>query len=505
MLPIVTVKVMQESDQATIASGTLGRELMLRAAKGILDSYAWTGKTLIVCGTGNNAGDGYALATLMQEANLSCDLLLLTNRFSEDGQYYFEICKQKGICHTLWSGSFDFSPYAQIVDCIFGIGFHGTPNEATVALIDAINASGKTVISADINSGLGGDNGLGSPCIQSHLTVAIQSYKPGHFLAQAKDVIKAHTAIDIGIQTSNENIFLLEEYDVANFFSPRKNYSHKGNYGYVAIMGGCVEYSGAAKLANMSAAALRAGCGVVTLAVPEAIVNSVSPYLLESTLLPIPASEDGKMCYAPEIFDKILARYASIAVGMGWGSSDSYRDILSHLLQNAHRPLIIDADGLNTLAQMDLQLLKNAKAPVILTPHLMEFSRLSGLSISEIEADPIFHAKAFAKEYGVILLLKGCCTIVTDGNEVYLSHRGCAGMATAGSGDVLSGILAGLCGYLKPDVLTVVAGAYLAGMAGEFAQEKQGSASMIASDTVKEIANVLKFLQKNWEKSKKIR
>ena len=503
MLQIVSVKVMQESDKATIAAGTPSRELMLRAAKGILDSYAWTGKTLIICGTGNNAGDGYALATLMQKENLSCDLLLLSNRFSEDGEYYFDICKQKGICHTLWSGSFDFSPYAQIVDCIFGIGFHGTPNETTAALIDAINASGKSVICADINSGLGGDNGLGTPCIQSDLTVAIQSYKPGHFLAQAKDVIKAHTAVDIGIQTSNENIFLLEEYDVANLFVQRKNYAHKGNYGYVAVMGGCVEYSGAAKLANMSAAALRAGCGVVTLAVPESITQAVAPYLLESTLLPIPADKSGKMIYSPEILDNILSRYASLAIGMGWGSSDSYEDILSHLLKNAHQPLIIDADGLNTLAKMDLTLLKKVKAPHILTPHLMEFSRLSGLSISEIETDPITCAKAFAKEYGVILLLKGCCTIVTDGDVTYLSNRGCAGMATAGSGDVLSGILAGLCAYLKPDALTVAAGAYLAGFAGELAQQKGSAVSMVASDTVSEIANAVCMLTNSHKYLKK--
>ncbi len=494
MLPIVRVKTMQESDQATIASGTSGRELMLRAAKGILDSYVWTGKTLIVCGTGNNAGDGYALATLMQEADLSCDLLLLSNRFSEDGQYYFDICRQKGINYTLWSGAFDFSSYSQIVDCIFGIGFHGTPDEETAALIDAINQSGKSVISADINSGLGGENGLGAPCIQSDLTVAIQSYKPGHFLAQAKDVIQNQTCIDIGIKTPDEDIFLLEESDVSKLFKPRKNYTHKGNYGYVALMGGCVEYSGAAKLANMSAAALRAGCGVVTLAVPESIANAVSPYLLESTLLPMPCDTSGKMIYSPEILDSILSRYASVAVGMGWGSSTEYKDILTHLLQNAHQPLIIDADGLNTLSKMDLSLLKNAKAPVILTPHLMEFSRLSGKAIAEIESDPIEHAKAFAKEYGVILLLKGCCTVITDGTTVYLSNRGSAGMATAGSGDVLSGILAGVCGYLPPDAFTVAAGAYLAGVAGELAEQKTNAVSMIASDTARELANAIRSL-----------
>ena len=494
MLPIVNVKTMQESDRATILGGVPARELMLRAAKGIFDSFPWLGRTLIVCGTGNNAGDGYALAILMQEANLACDLLLLTDRFSEDGDHYFNLCKEKSISHTFWSGAFDFSPYNQIVDCIFGIGFHGTLSPDATSLIEAINQSGKTVISADINSGLGGDNGLGTLAVQSDLTVAIQSYKPGHFLAQAKDFIKNLTCIDIGIKTPDENIFFLEECDVAPLFAPRKNNSHKGNYGYVAVMGGCVEYSGAAKLANMSASALRVGCGVVTLAVPESIAQSVSPYLLESTLLPLPADESGKMLFVPETLDNILLRYASIAVGMGWGTSPAYQEILAYLLKNAHQPLIIDADGINTLATMDFHILKNANVPVILTPHLMEFSRLCGLSIAEIQNDPIAHAQAFAKEHNVILLLKGCCTIVTNGEATYLVNRGSAGMATAGSGDVLSGILAGLCGYLPPNALTIAAGAYLAGVAGELAEEKNGAISMIASDTIGEIANAVRVL-----------
>ena len=495
MLPIVDRNTMQVCDRNTIANGTPSRELMLRAAKGILDSYTWQGNTLIVCGLGNNAGDGYALATLMQKANLSCELLLLSNRFSEDAEYYFNLCKKQGITHTFWSGSLDFSSYTQIVDCIFGIGFHGHLADDAAALIEAINQSGKTVISADINSGLGCDSGLGDPCIESDLTVAIQSYKPGHFLARAKDVIKEHSCIDIGIEMTNKNIFLLEEADVANLFVPRKNHAHKGNYGYVAVMGGCVEYAGATKLANMSAAALRVGCGVVTLAVPASITNAVAPYLLESTLLPIPVDENGKMTYVPEILDAILSRYASIAVGMGWGSSDSYKEILSHLIKNAKQPIIIDADGLNTLSKMDLAVLKDAKAPIILTPHFMEFSRLSGLSVAQIEEDPITHAKVFAKKYGIILLLKGCCTVVTDGDMVYLSNRGSAGMATAGSGDVLSGILAGMCGYLVSDAFTIASGAYLAGMAGERAEEKYGAISMVASNTAGEISNALAYLK----------
>ena len=152
---------------------------------------------------------------------------------------------------------------------------------------------------------------------------------------------------------------------------------------------------------------------------------------------------------------------------------------------------------------MDLTLLKEARAPIVLTPHLMEFSRLSGLSITEIENDPITHAKAFAREYNVILLLKGCCTIITDGNVTYLSNRGSAGMATAGSGDVLAGILAGMFGYLSPTVLTVSAGAYLAGLAGELAQKKKGAISMIASDTVGELANAVRILSNSQKYLKK--
>ena len=504
MLPIVDTRTMQESDHATTLGGVSSRELMLRAAKGILNSYEWRGKTLIVCGTGNNAGDGYALATLMHQANMPCELLLLKNRFSKDGEYYFAMCSDFGITASFWNGTFDFSPYTQIVDCIFGIGFHSSLDHHTAQLIETINQSGKKVISADINSGLCADSGLGAPCICSELTVAIQKYKPGHFLARAKDVISHLTCVDIGIETPPSKIFVLDRDAAADcLLQTRAQYSHKGNYGYVAVMGGCVEYAGAAKLANMSAAALRAGCGVVTLAVPASITQSVAPHLLESTLLPIPSDENGRMIYAPNLLDALLSRYAAIAVGMGWGTSPAYADILSYLLKNAHQPLIIDADGLNTLAGMDLDLLKSKKASVILTPHLMEFSRLCGLSVAEIEADPIAHATAFAKKYGIILLLKGSCTVVTDGDVTYLSPTGCAGMATAGSGDVLSGALAGLCAYLGANALVIAAGAYLVGMAGELAQKEKTAAAMLASDTVGQIANAWRLLSNFWKNLKK--
>lgn len=488
MIPLTTVAMMRAADAATIAGGVPGRELMRRAARGIFESYPWKGRTAIVCGSGNNAGDGYALALCLHSGGIPCDLILLEDRFSEDGAFYHQQCIEQGIRAIPYREAFDFSDYEEIVDCIFGTGFSGAVRGSAADAIRQINRSGKRVISADINSGLNGDNGLGTLCVRSDLTVSIGCCKTGHFLNGAKDAIGEVRMAEIGIPVADSGIGLLTAKDFCGLFPKRAQFSHKGNYGYVTVLGGSTEYSGAVKLANLSASALRAGCGVAQLAVPRSIVNAVAPYLLESTLLPIPSDESGHMRACPEILDSILNRCAALAVGMGWGHGTDHAEILTYLLQNGSIPLVIDADGLNTLSELGAEMLSETDCRVILTPHLKEFERLSGIPMSEISSDPIRHAKAFAKRYGVCLLLKGCCTIVTDGDVVYLVNRGCAGMATAGSGDVLSGILAGLLGYLLPSPLTVACGAYVAGRAGELAEHDLNPVGMLASDTVSHIA-----------------
>lgn len=276
--------------------------------------------------------------------------------------------------------------------------------------------------------------------------------------------------------------YRLKAEDVKAALGERPWDSHKGMFGYVGILGGSLCYSGAAKLANLGAAALRAGCGVVTLGVPASIAPAVAPYLLESTLYPVP-DRNGKMVFDPAALDSFLAGKRAVAVGMGWGRSDEYVKILDYLLRGYSGALLLDADALNTLAEAGVKLLERKHGPVVLTPHPMEFSRLSGKSVSDILQDPVGSAKAFAAEHGVILLLKGSVTTITDGQVIYQTDRGCAGMATAGSGDVLSGVLAGLLGYLPPTALTVACGAYLAGLAGEIAERESNPFSMVASDT----------------------
>ena len=239
--------------------------------------------------------------------------------------------------------------------------------------------------------------------------------------------------------------------------------------------------------------------GVVRLIVPKSIEVSIAPYLLEQTMYPISNDEDNKMIFNKEEIDKSLEKIKALAIGMGWGSGKDNEKILAYILEEKNIPCIIDADGLNTLANMDLNILKKAKNRIILTPHLKEFERISKNPIEKIKENPIELAIEFAKKYNVILLLKGSTTIVTDGDETYLVKRGCSGMATAGSGDVLSGILVGILGYNEPSNKIVAAGVYLAGVSGELAQQKYTDISMKASDTIEMIPKVIKMIRNNDE------
>ena len=292
-----------------------------------------------------------------------------------------------------------------------------------------------------------------------------------------------------------ENVYNIENSDIKEIFKIRNPESNKGDFGYIGILGGCENYSGAIKLANMSATALRAGCGVVRLIIPKNIENFVAPYLLEQTMFTLDTDEKGNMIFDENKIKETLSKLKALAIGMGWGSGNDNEKILKYIIENYNIPLIIDADGINCLSKMDLNILKKYKGKIIITPHLKEFERISKVKIDEVKVNPIKYAKQFAKEYNVIVLLKGHTTIVTNGEDTYLVEKGCPGMATAGSGDVLSGILVGILGYNKPNILTVSAGAYLAGTAGEIAQEKYTDISMKASDTIECIPEAIKIIR----------
>jgi len=493
MIQILSVDNMRKSDALTISSGTPGKELMLRAARGIFESVMWKPPVAIVCGSGNNAGDGYALALLLKEQNINCSLFLLSEKFSGDGKFYFDKCVDKNIPRFPCDGNTLFTGYATVVDCVFGTGFKGNVEGKTKDVIENINRSGAFVVSADINSGMSGDSGMGETAVISDLTVSIGSYKPGLFLNTAKDRIKSKVNVDIGISPAEKPFYLVEKEDVKKAFPERKNFSNKSTYGYIALIGGSEKYAGAIKLASMANAAMRAGAGVCKIAAARSLCSALLPVILESTLFPL-SEKSGSIVFSETEGRELIRGVKAIAFGMGIGLGEEAAKMLDFLLNNFAGTLIIDADGLTLLSKTPRDVIKNAACKTVLTPHNMEFSRLSGYTVEEILSDPVSLARAYAAEMGATLLLKGPTTIITNCSDVYFCDRGCPGMATAGSGDVLSGITAALCGFNSDTLTAVYSAAYVNGMAGELAQEENGAVGMTAGDTVKNIAKAVKLI-----------
>ena len=294
-------------------------------------------------------------------------------------------------------------------------------------------------------------------------------------------------------------LFELEESDLKELLSPRSSDSHKGTYGYIGLVGGSLNYSGAIRLASMANCAMRSGAGVVKVALPKSLAYLILPDVLDATVFPL-SDMDGMIEFDEAEFDVLIKGLSVIAFGMGIGQSKEVAKALVYLLTHYTGTLIIDADGLNELAHIEKRILTNATCNIILTPHPKEFSRISGYELSDIRLSPIYTSSTFAKKYNCTVLLKGSESVITNGEKAIINKKGCAGMATAGSGDVLSGVMAAMFGWgvKNYDNLTLAAAsAYIAGLAGEKAQAESCDISMTASDTARCIASVIKDIQNN--------
>ena len=291
----------------------------------------------------------------------------------------------------------------------------------------------------------------------------------------------------------DNNTYEIENSDVKDLVKIRNIDSNKGDFGKAGIYGGSIEYSGALKLAYLSLSSLRSGCGISRVLVKKEVLPLLGPNILEQTLCVLPD-------YDNIFYDKLkesIKDLDSLAFGMGLGNDEHLKSILTFLIKNYTGNLIIDADGLNTLSKMNLNILKEKKCNILLTPHLKEFSRLINKPIEEIKKDSLNLVKEFSSTYKISLLLKGHTTIISNGSDTYLVTTGCPGMSTAGSGDVLSGILAGVLAYLPFNLLTISTGVLINGIAGCLAEEDNTDISMIASDTINNIGNAIKIIRKN--------
>ena len=489
MTEILTTKQMQHLEALAInGSEKTSMELMYKASMGVYNNVNWYGKIGILCGKGNNGGDGYALALILKQNGIKSEIIMAMSEPKQgiSANYYFKECKKQQI-EILDKNKADLSSYDILVDAIFGTGFFGEISSELKPLFEAYNKSSAYKVSIDINSGLNSDTGLGDCILKSDITVSIGSYKIGHLLNKSRDYIKNLINVDIGIKTQDVIIYHFEESDAKELLKDRDSYSYKGTYGTVTIIGGCIEYSGAIKLANLSACAVRAGCGISRLAVPKNIASSTIQHLVDSTLYRL-SENDGAIKYNKEEIDFLIANSTVIAYGMGTSENEDGINIVRHLLKNFSGTLILDAGGLRCLAKIKKEEINQRACALVLTPHLGEMKAL----YKEF-SEPLDVIK-YAEEIKAVVLLKGNTSIITNGKEALVTNTGCPGMAKGGSGDVLSGIVAGFCATRneKTKLLSTVAlAAYINGIAGQEAQNELCDISMSAYDTALNVAKAI--------------
>jgi len=462
--------------------------LMERAGLALADEaekMAPTGKIVCVCGGGNNGGDGFVCARILKERKRDVVVVYYATNSSADSRVNMEKwIKAEGVVTC------DFpTDCALVVDCLYGTGFTGTLAALDADVVRKINvahAQGTKVLAADIPSGVDGGNGcVNGEAVRADKTLCIGEIKTGILLGEGIDYAGEIKRVDIGIALPEVDNYatLSERKSVADMLPKRKRASHKGTFGKAAIVAGSSEYTGAAYLA--AAACLHAGAGYTTLFAPEKLLPYYYMKSPELLLKPL----NGGDRYAFNVYNMLqLKEYDAIAYGMGMGVSEDVARGAVWLLGNYQGKLILDADALNSLARYGkdglVGLFKTKKCDVLLTPHMKEFSVLSGLDIKEVYNRGLAAPKVFANELGVKVLLKNAVSIITDGRKNVINMAGCSGQAKAGCGDVLSGVIAGLCAMGLSTYEGAIVGAYVTGRAAKLASETIGEYSMTASDVI---------------------
>ncbi len=464
---ILTVEQMRTADAYTINGlGVLQSDLVQRAGKAVADEILkrfYGGRVLVCVGKGNNGADGRIVA----------DILSKKHGYSV-------------VVYNVVTGMlkvFD-KKYDIIVDCIFGTGLNKKVEGKYKSAIEKINASGAYVVSCDIASGLNGNTGCAmGEAVRANLTVAIQEYKLGHFLNDGMDYSGEVVCKDIGISVWDEDCAKrLNDDDVKRLFPLKPRNSHKGTFGSACVMGGSRQYTGSVLLSANALCAMKMGVGYSYLVVPRSLFNNYVGLVPECTLSSVNDDDESYVLDTKSI-ERIL-KCDAISFGMGVGVSRSVYDIIVYFLNNYNGTLVLDADALNCLSKYGVSVLKNKKCKVVITPHIGEFSRLSNIDKGEILSSPIVYAKDFANQFGIVVLLKNAVSVITDGSEVYLNTTGCSGMAKAGSGDVLSGVLAGILAREENVLEATATASYVFGKAGERVFKEQNEYTMTASDII---------------------
>lgn len=499
-MKIFSAQQIYQADKFTIEKQQITSDLLMENAA--IGLFNWIHGNLkgsqvniqIFCGIGNNGGDGIALARHLHENGYQTKVHVVnySEKRSKDFLINLDRLKERKVWPEFIDSNSDLpqiQPTDIIVDAIFGIGLNRIPDPWVIQLIQHLNTSGAFILSVDLPSGLFMDSVPQNPdaVIRSSHVLSIQFPKLVFFLPQTGIYLNTWEVLDIGLDPEfmivNESDFeLIQKWDVLNLYKPRPKYSHKGTFGHTAIIGGSLGKIGAINLA--SRAALDIGSGLVTAYVPKC---GLVP--LQTAVPEIMVSLDEE----DEQIEKISLslKPSAVAIGMGMGTHGDTKKALEDFLNTHKNPLVLDADALNILAE-NTELLKKIPENSVLTPHPKELERLIGGWTDDFEK--IKKAKAFAKKAKCVLVIKGAHTLVIYNDKGYVNSTGNPGMATAGSGDVLSGIIAGLVAQGYTGLEASIFGVYLHGLAGDIAAHTVGFEAVTASRIINAIGDAYKAL-----------
>jgi hydroxyethylthiazole kinase-like uncharacterized protein yjeF len=494
---LVNSSEMQRYDAYTINNiGIPSLVLMERAALAAVDTLFFAKfnlqKTAVVCGIGNNGGDGIAIARLLKVQHIDVTVYMAADRAkaTESTQRQLAIAEKLGVNIVPLTG--ELSGYTTVIDALFGIGLSRPIVGQYAAAVELINRSGAEVMAIDIASGVSADSGqiLGTAVKAKH-TVAFGFKKRGHLLYPGSDYSGVLTVKDIGINRAAfaedpPSAYAFTPQDLSRLMPPRANHSNKGSFGKVLTIAGSETMSGAAYFS--AKAAYKTGAGLVKIYTPEVNRSILLGQLPEAII-----SAYDPTHWDPVSLDAAMAWASVIVIGPGIGTETAAVQIVRHVLNKANVPLIIDADALNILSN-EMETVKKPSCPIIVTPHLGEMARLTSSSIEQIRNDLVDSAVCFAQRHRLICILKDARTVIAkESGPVYINQSGNHGMATGGSGDVLTGIIAGLIAQGCDAATAADLGVYLHGVAGDRAKQRANEYSMTASDLIFALDDVLKL------------
>ncbi len=509
MIKVVTAKEMQQLDRrATAEYGIPSLVLMENAgsetAREMLAAFPalLRSRVAVLCGRGNNGGDGFVAARHLLNRGAMVETFLFARRedVAGDARVNLEILERMDAAPMEVRDAGEMAARSDriasadvVVDALLGTGTHGPAKGILAEVIGLVNRAGCRVVAVDIPSGLIADDPEPSgPAIRAALTVTFALPKRCLLLYPAAAYAGTVRIVPIGMPSNlcrdpGLLLGLLEARDVASAFPRRDPAAHKGTFGHVLVIAGSVGKTGAAALASL--AAQRAGAGLVTLAIPQSLNDVMEVKLTEVMTEPVPETEARTI--GQEALERLLhlaEGKSAVAIGPGLGTHPSTQKLVHELISSLKLPIVLDADGINALAGR-ADLLARASGPVIVTPHPGELSRLLDVPRDELLRRRIPLVQDATSRLNVTLVLKMAHTIVASpGREAVIVPTGNPGMATGGTGDVLTGLIAGLLAQGLAPGLAAQAGAYVHGLAGDLAAARLGQEAMLAGDLLEDVA-----------------